>query len=355
MSLFSHGGDIYTNQNVIDFSANINPFGTPERVKEAAKRSIENINHYPDVRCGKLISALAEKEETLESNLICGNGAAELIFHLCFALKPQKALITAPAFSEYEQALRAVDCNIEYIYLKEENGFHLTEDCFHYINDDLDLFFLCNPNNPTGELIPKDLLLKILERCKKHQVLLIVDECFNDFLDFPEEATLKDSIEEYSNLFLLKAFTKIYAMAGLRLGYGITSNTDLLKRMREISQPWNISIPAQEAGVVALKEEDYVKESKELIKIQRTYLVKELTELNYKVYGSKANYIFFHSDRPIFDGLRERNILIRDCSNYRGLDCNHENYFYRIAVRTKKENRFLIDELRQITKIEREN
>ncbi len=342
MNQHIHGGDIYRNPNVLDFSANINPLGTPDSVIAAAAKSLEQIAHYPDVQRQELTRALADYEGVSQEAIICGNGAAELIFAAVWALKPGKALVTAPAFAEYEQALDSAGCQTEHYYLKASDGFAVTEDILDAITGDLDVFFLCNPNNPTGVTVDSGILDSIIKQCAQKQVFLILDECFVDFLDDPGAATKKDKLEAYPNLFLLKAFTKRYAMAGLRLGYGLCKNQMFLAKMRRMMQPWSVSTPAQAAGVAALLEEDYVERARVLIHREREVLKEAFGKLGLNVFDSSANYIFFRGRPGLRAELLEQGVMIRDCGNYPGLS---EGY-YRIAVRRPEENQKLLQALK---------
>ncbi|MBS6196245.1 MAG: threonine-phosphate decarboxylase [Clostridiales bacterium] len=344
MKKYVHGGDIYRYPGVLDFSANINPLGTPQSVIQAAADSMASISHYPDACQEKLKGALAEYEQVPEEWLICGNGAAELIFALVQAIRPKKALIPAPTFAEYEQALRGVECEIQYEMLKDEDGFRMGKGILEKISENLDMMFLCNPNNPTGILLDAELLENILRRCQEKQVWLVVDECFLDFVPKPECHTLKGRLAECDRVFLLKAFTKRYAMAGLRLGYGITANSWLLEAMENRLQPWNVSIPAQEAGVAALGEQRYVERARQIIETEKIFLKGELKKLGCQVYDSQANYIFFKGEPDLCQRLIKEQVMIRDCSNYPGLT---QGYF-RIAVRTHEENLKLLEALRKV-------
>lgn len=344
MKKYVHGGDVYRHPQALDFSANINPLGTPEAVIRAAQDSILQIAHYPDAHQEKLKKALSGYEQVPESWLICGNGAAELIFALAQTIKPKKALIPAPTFAEYEQALHGVGCEVLYEELKEEEDFKLGQSILEHLSKDLDILFLCNPNNPTGLLIDTKLLNQITEKCRDLDIWLVVDECFLDFIEDSEKLTQKRKLESERKLFILKAFTKIYAMAGLRLGYGICGHTDFLDQMEQHLQPWNVSIPAQEAGIAALKEVDYVEKTRNLIQKEREFLKLGLGEAGYYVYDSQANYIFFQAETGLHRKLMEQNVMIRDCSNYPGL----REGFYRIAVRTHEENEKLLDAIRKV-------
>lgn len=337
-----HGGDVYKHRDCIDFSANCNPLGTPEAVIRAGEKSLQRIFEYPEVGCLPLRQAIAEYEGTDTEKVICGNGAAELIFTLCQAIRPQKALIPAPTFAEYAQALESVGCEIQRYMLQEENGFHMTDSFIGKLTPDLDIVFLCNPNNPTGVLTPGEFLHRVLQKCQENRIFLVVDECFLDFVENPQSYTLKAELGNYENLFLLKAFTKRYAMAGIRLGYGMTGNRCLLDQMEKCVQPWNISTVAQHCGIAALKERTYVEKGRQLIFEEKKYLLHELRSLGMKLYDSEANYIFFRGTDDLYERCLRQKILVRDCGNYEGL----EKGFYRIAVKQHEENEKLIRALK---------
>lgn len=344
MERHRHGGDIYTTEYRLDFSANVNPLGMPERVKEAAFQGVRLSEHYPDVRLRSLRQALSQKEGVPQENLIFGNGAAELIFLLVQAQKPQKALLLSPGFAEYEQALHSCGCAVSWYGLKRERGFALGEDFTDCLTEDLDLLFLCNPNNPTGVQIPRALLEKTARVCEEKKIRMVLDVCFRDFLDEPGETDL--SAADFPHLFLLKAFTKTYAMAGLRLGYGICADQKLLADMEALRQPWSVSLPAQMAGEAALQEEDYVRRARALVKEERAWLTDRLRALGFEVCPPAANFIFFCGEKGLAERMRRQGILIRDCGNYRGLadedSCGHACGYYRVAVKTHEENEELI-------------
>ena len=189
---------------------------------------------------------------------------ARPIFSLVQAVRPGKALVQAPTFAEYAQALAAVGCSVAY-YDSSRQGFHIGRDYLDRLENSLDMAFLCNPNNPTGFLIEPGTLSQIVEICRDKGIMLVVDECFLDFVSDGEKYTLKSRLEECPHLFLLKAFTKRYAMAGLRLGYGLCADSTLLGKMSQVTQPWNVSVPAQAAGVAALAQSAYVREGRRVV------------------------------------------------------------------------------------------
>lgn len=343
-----HGGDIYSYEgkfdSIVDFSSNINPLGIPERVKDALHEAVDKSMCYPDPLCRKLKKDLSDYYNFPQNYFAVGNGAADIIFKIAQTIKPKKVLLLAPTFSEYEQSLKSVNSEITYYYLKENNGFKVDEDILNYLTNDLSAVYICNPNNPTGLTVENDLLFKILSKCKSNNIFLIMDECFNDFMENSTFYSLLPQIKNFDNLIILKAFTKMYAIPGVRLGYAISSNTDVISNIESCGQAWAVSVFAQEAGSAALKEDEFVSKTVKYIAENREYLKNGLKELGFTVYDSKANYIFFknNSNVDIEAKLKETGMLIRSCSNYHGLN----NNFFRIAVKSEEDNMLLINKLK---------
>ncbi|MBR2529007.1 MAG: aminotransferase class I/II-fold pyridoxal phosphate-dependent enzyme [Blautia sp.] len=339
-----HGGDIYRYDTCIDFSASCNPLGTPKGVKDAIIDSIPSVKNYPEVNCSRLRRDIARAEEVPDSWVICGNGAAELIFSLVLALKPKKALLTAPSFAEYGAALESVGCELAYYFLKEEKEFRLDEGFLERLEPKPDIVFLCNPNNPDGRLIEGGLLARIASICGEKGIFLAVDECFLDFVEDPASHTLKKLLADQKRLFLFKAFTKGYGMAGLRLGYGLSSDQELLAAMSRVTQPWNVSVIAQEAGRAALREREFLEKGRKLVFEEKPFLMEGLSRLGFVVYPTDANYILFKGPASLFQDMVQKGFLIRDCGNYEGLGSG----FFRIAVRTHEENSSLLKALDEV-------
>ncbi len=337
-----HGGDIYshivkTGVMPLDFSANINPFGMPQPVKNAIIRSVDMFEHYPDVECRELRQAVAKKEDIQEEFIIFGNGAADIIYKIAFRIKPKKALIFAPTFFEYEAALSLQNCAVNYYNLLPENDFEPKEDFLNKVKGH-DIVFICNPNNPTGNIVSRGFIGKVAQECKEQGAFLVIDECFIDFTKNENELTAKSYLLDFDNVIILKAFTKMYALAGLRLGYCMCKNIDLLRRINDAGQPWSVSVAAQVAGVAACGEVGFVKKTVDLIEKERKFLSEELAKCTDKVYTSYTNFLLFKADENLAHRLKIKNILIRKCGNYHGLN----NTFYRTAVRSHEENERLI-------------
>ena len=249
-----HGGDIYGGDIRWDFSANTNPLGTPPGVLQAVQGCLTQLHRYPDPYCRELVQAISQFESVPASWVLCGSGAAELIYSYCRCIQARKAVELAPTFSEYSLALEQSGCQVLRFRLDKESGVLPVDDFLAFLQrESPQVLFLCNPNNPTGRTLPPELMEKILAFCAEENIRLFVDECFADLSD--HQRTLKPALAAHPNVFLLKAFTKSYGMAGLRLGYCLCSDEALLAQMAKTVQPWNISTPAQAAGLAALKEE----------------------------------------------------------------------------------------------------
>lgn len=397
---YVHGGDVYRRAVDLDYSVNINPLGMPPRACAAAKHGVDQSTAYPDWKVEKLrdavVSFLNRKFAPVASEWITfGNGAADLIYRLMKVLRPQQVVVAAPAFAEYSVAAERVGAQVVPVYLPEADDFSFTSAVEAEFIRAIEAVpsgsavFLCNPNNPDGNVIHAEVLQRIAAVCEARNSWLIVDECFLPFLHSEINYSMVPSLRAFPHLVILRAFTKIYGMPGLRLGYMLTAAQALTDAVRATMTPWEINLPAQLAGVAALEESEFVEKTRALIQAERAFLVQTLPTLPYveKVYVpvSDANFILFRTawnGQPVEDVkedktahtqplknssgeserrqeaeqmaelhsvdlkelLLERGVLIRACGNYEGLD---ERY-YRICVRTHEENLELIQRWRTL-------
>ena len=346
-----HGGDWAGYQEQygklpLDFSANVSPLGLPRSAREAAVRALENTARYPDPECRLLRQTLSEHHGVPAEKIVCGNGVADLIHRICRVLRPGWALVPAPTFGEYEYALQSAGCATERFLLPEERDFALdTERFARAIRETTDLVFLCSPNNPTGRLCTREELLLILEACRAAGAVLVLDECFMDFTENPERYTMTGELAAWPELVILKAFTKTYAMAGLRLGYALCGDAVLAEKLLQEGQPWPVSQIAQEAGIGALQETDYVTELRAIITAERQRMERALCGLGLRVISGEANYLLFQSsDEALCEKLCDRGILLRGCGEMSGLG----EGWYRTAVRTEEENSVLLAALEEV-------
>ena len=338
-----HGGDIYFRDIVLDISSNINPAGMPENVKQAIRESADDCERYPDAYCRQLRKCISAAEGVPEDCIICGNGAAEMIYaYACSLGRERPALIVSPTFSDYQEALRAADVETKHYLLKETDGFRLTEDILENDLCSYSAVFICTPNNPTGIAVEPELLRQMAATGAR----LFIDMCFLDLTDHPDRYGIPQLLEQYPGVTVLRAFTKSYAMAGVRLGYAMSTDSEMLERMSSRTQCWNVSSIAQKAGIAALRCTNWLKESVRTISSERKRITESLKDLGVEVWPGEANYLLLRTDTELYDEMLKHRILIRDCSNYRGLGKG----YYRIAVRTEEENDLFLNALREVLK-----
>ncbi|MBR1444633.1 MAG: aminotransferase class I/II-fold pyridoxal phosphate-dependent enzyme [Firmicutes bacterium] len=344
-----HGGDIYSfekfsEKHIIDFSVNINPLGVSKNIKKAIEKSIYDTERYPDMYCRELRGKIAEKENVGRDNVICSNGAAELIYGVVSAVRAKRVLIAVPSFSEYENAARAFGAEVIYYEMREEDGFEIRDDIIGWLDNEVDIAFLCSPNNPDGKMIKKELLEKIIEKCDERGIIAVIDESFIEFVCGGEKLSAAGYCKERSSLFVIRSFTKIYAIPYIRLGYGICGNVDIIKKIYKVLPPWNVSGIAQAVGVAAISEKEYVKKTREYVKSEREFIENEFKKMGIKYFKSEADFILFKWEKEKADKLIDMGILIRKCGNYRGLD----EKFFRTAVRKHEDNVKLINCMKNI-------
>ena len=340
-----HGGCHDNCPDVLDFSANLNPAGMPDCVEKALSDSVRDCGYYPDPYCRELRKAISGYEGVPSDRILCGNGATELIYSYAFSLpKNRKALIVSPSFSEYETALNAAGIRVGHYVLSADNGFRLTED---FLKTDLTRYctvFLCTPNNPTGAAVDP----VVLERIARTGIKVFADMCFLDLTSDPGRYDIPDLVKKYPNVTVLRAFTKNFAMAGVRLGYVVSSDALLLEKMSSKAPCWNVSSIAQKAGIAATGCRQWLRKTVEQMSVERERVSKSLMDMGVRVFPSEANYLLLYLEQNsgcgLPDRLAEKGILVRDCSDYVGLG---KGYF-RIAIRTKTENDRLLSAVREV-------
>lgn len=350
-----HGGNItkYINKygfEPMDISANLNPYGTPASVKQALSDAIADAEPYPDPDSwelrGVIAASLPERQgrPVDKTELICGNGAADLLYRMVYAIRPKRALILAPGFSDYQDSLEQVDCDIDYYMLLEENGFVIGRDILDRIDESMDMVIFANPNNPTGVMCDDELLDDIADKCAKNDCVFVIDESFNQFVIDGEKHTYLSKLSD-PHVLVINSMTKFYAMAGVRLGYLTGTDAEFLQKLHEGGAPWNVSIFAQRAGVAAVKDTEYGIDTPERMREERQFLTEELEKMGFKVIPGEANFLLFKSDRADLDVAMEKGgIMIRNCNNYRGLS----DGWFRIAVRFRLENTYFINVLKEV-------
>ncbi len=359
-----HGGNIYKasrisgycQDKILDFSANINPLGLPFLAREAIITNLDGVVNYPEPGNPRLVSALAGYHGVRDERVITGNGATEIIYLTIRAVNPGRALVLAPSFSEYCRALNTVGCRVEFFQLKEEAGFALdVEGLINRLSDEFHMLLLCNPNNPTGTVVNSDDMKHIIEKAAELGIYVMVDEAFMDFVEDHDKYSMVKCLEDYTNLVIVRAFTKFFGFPGLRLGYGLIGSNRLKLIMENIKEPWSVNFLAEKAGIASLNDVEYIKKTREWLGSEKIYLFKALENMEgIKPYRSSANFILSRILRPgmgagkLQDLMLQRGILIRNAGNFQGLD----DSYVRLAVKSREANRCLVQVLEEILKSE---
>lgn len=352
-----HGGNIYAaskktgipENRILDFSASINFLGVPEQAALLMKRHIKDLPHYPEPFSEQLSMHIGKKFRVDEESIICGNGSTELIYLIPRALKPKKVLIPAPTFSEYEKSCSAGNASKIVRYeLQPDDNFRIDPDVFieamgggrnKRASQSCNMAFLCNPNNPTGQVLSKMDVMRIAAAANKMRCYLVVDEAFIDYC--PECSVMKE-VRDNPYLIVIRSMTKFYALSGLRIGYGVFPHS-IISTIRQYKEPWTVNTLAQKAGVAALNDKPYQKSSLKAMGREKLFVEKALVSAGIDFILSRANYYLLRikNARNVIAALERKGILVRDCSNFIGLD----DTYIRIAVRSRKENKILMKEL----------
>ena len=379
-----HGGNIYkvfrekNIKEILDYSSNINPYGIPESLKKRITENLEVLERYPDPDYVELRQKLANLNKVNLSDIILGNGATEIIFLFMKVINPKKILIVSPTFGEYERAVKATEISgdtvdlscsngdnknienkkieIEYFELKESDDFKLNiENLKNELENKYDLLIICNPNNPTGKFLKLAQTEEILKECNKYDTKLFIDEAFIEFLSDGMKESIINTEENKKNLFVTRAFTKFFAIPGLRLGYGMYFDKELEQKISEKKEPWSVNNIAEMAGLTVLDDTEYIGKTLKWITEEKIYMYEKLNEISgIKVYETEVNFITGKIDEKLFsEGLNvkvlrekmlEQGILIRDASNFKFLD----ERFFRLAIKDRASNDRVIEAMKEI-------
>ena len=379
-----HGGNIYkvfrekNIKEILDYSSNINPYGIPESLKKRITENLEVLERYPDPDYVELRQKLSNLNKVNLSDIILGNGATEIIFLFMKVINPKKILIVSPTFGEYERAVKATEISgdtvslsssngdnknienkkieIEYFELKESDDFKLNiGNLKNELENKYDLLIICNPNNPTGKFLKLAQTEEILKECNKYNTKLFIDEAFIEFLADRMKESIINTEENKKNLFVTRAFTKFFAIPGLRLGYGMYFDKELEKKISEKKEPWSVNNIAEMAGLTVLDDTEYIEKTLKWIAEEKKYMYEKLNEISgMKVYETEVNFITGKIDEKLFsegvnvkilrEKMLEQGILIRDASNFKFLD----ERFFRLAIKDRASNERVIEAMKEI-------
>ncbi|HLN89195.1 MAG TPA: threonine-phosphate decarboxylase CobD [Candidatus Binatia bacterium] len=339
-------------QDILDFSSSVNPLGPSKKALQAARGAFNQIAAYPDSNSNELRQIIASHFGIIKENVVVGNGSTELmyLFAEVFLKKGEKAIMPIPTFGEYESAVCKTGETPKFAKLGK--NFTINSTAFKRDMAGAKIVFLCNPNNPTSMLIPQETLTDIVETALDQNTLVFLDEDFLEFVENEKALTMIGKIKDYPNLFILRSFTKIFGLTGLRVGYGI-ANQEIIRVVACAKIPWNVNCLAQVAAVAALKDQEHLNVTRELIKNEKAWLQSELGKFgSFKFSTPDANFFFIDIRKSgltateLTDRLLKQGMLIRDCTSFRCLD----EFYVRIAVKTHLENERLIGALKRAVK-----
>ncbi|MDD3570243.1 MAG: histidinol-phosphate transaminase [Lachnospiraceae bacterium] len=355
-----HGGDLdaierkykIPKSQIIDFSGNINPLGFPQSVKNILAENLDIVSSYPDKNYTALRQSIARYTSAKAENIVVGNGSTELISTFIKSVNAKKSIILGPAYSEYEHELTVTGSDFKYFPLGEESNFVADIDkLLTVLTKDIDLFVVCNPNNPTGTAITTSQMDVILDHCKKNNTSVMVDETYIEFSDNLDEICSIPLTNKFDNLFVIRGVSKFFAAPGIRLGYGITSSSAFHTLLKKYQDPWSVNILASFAGEHLFSDKEFMETTQKLISNERKIALEEFkTWKNIKAYESSSNFILLKlltnkiTSAEIFEKLIVKKILIRDASSFAFLD----NTYLRFCILMPKQNAFIIQQLKKL-------
>ena len=334
-------------EEITSFSANVNPLGISPMLREQLADKIDAISSYPDREYTSLRKCIAEYCGTEYENIIVGNGSTELISLFIQVQHPKKTMIIGPTYSEYERSVSLEGGTCLYYPLKEEDDFTLnTEHFLQKLNETIDLLIICNPNNPTSSAIKRKDMRKILDACMEYGIFLMIDETYVEFANNYDEVNAVPLTSYYNNLIILRGTSKFFAAPGLRLGYAITGNKDLIDYINTHKNPWMINSLAVVAGEIMFKDQDYIQKTRHLISTERDRMFQKLAaHPDFKPYPASANFILVRllkdslTSEYLFDKAIRQKMKIRDCSTFPFLD----NSYIRFCIMSPEMNDKLLD------------
>lgn len=331
---------------VMDFSASCNPWGPPGSVQRCYQESFALLSHYPDPDSLLLKKEIARHFPLWPENIIAANGATELIHLIVQFMKPRKALLIEPAFSEYRRALNLAGAEVRALLLREKHDFQINIPELLNAAQGVDMVFLCNPNNPTGALLSREEVLAVIEALRRRGIFLVIDEAF---MDWTPEGSVAGALTDQSSFFILRSLTKFYSLPGIRIGYGLGARR-LIERLENAKLTWSVNQLAETLGIEALRDGEFQRMSRKFLSEEKDFLTQGLSAIeDLKIFPSSANFFLIKLKNGMRAGelaekLAAEKIMVRDAANFVGLD----NQFFRIAVGTRDENQRLLEALRRI-------
>jgi threonine-phosphate decarboxylase len=334
-------------EEITSFAANVNPIGISPKLRTTLAQHIDDITGYPEREYTSLRKCIASYVDTDFKNIIVGNGSTELISLFIQILKPHKALILGPTYSEYERDVTLAGGTSRYYRLDENSGFSIHVDSLEgQLKENVDLLIVCNPNNPTSTAISRSEMRRILDICKENGIYVLVDETYVEFAEDLTEITAIPLAQYYNNIIILRGISKFFAAPGLRLGYAICGNRDLLKEAVSRQDPWTINTLASIAGEIMFTDTEYIARTRQLISSEKARICQRLDSISgLTYYPPKANFILLKILRDdvtamdIFEAAIHKKLMIRDCSDFPFLN----DRYFRFCIMMPDKNDELLE------------
>ncbi|GBC63567.1 histidinol-phosphate aminotransferase [Desulfonema ishimotonii] len=352
-----HGGNIYklaqdlncAPSDIIDMSSNVNPLGPPPGLVTFLRENILLINALPEVDASSAISAFADRYDTDPQLVVPGNGTTQLIHTIPLALKSRRALILGPTYADYADACIMHGVHHEFFFADPRRAFAPDMAKLTEMAGNSDTVFICNPDNPTGHLIPRAELMALCRACP--ETFFVIDESYLPFVADDREYTMLRC--GLPNVMILNSMSKIFRVPGLRIGF-LVSSGPIVRKMNRYGLPWSLNSLAQAAVVYLMENREeigaFVRQTRTALSGERQYLAAALGSApGIRLFPSTTSFVLAelsgaHTAESVCAALAEERILIRNCANFQGLS----DRFIRISLKTPEINRLLAGKLSEI-------
>ena len=350
-----HGGQGWRIPNIEDYSHNLNPFGPPD-ISDYLKEATKEIGHYPDDDCRILKEVISKKFEIGTENIIIGSGSSDIIrmFPNTFMNPGDEAVISRPSFAEYSHQCEIVGAKVIYNELSESNDFRIDYDSLSdKITDKTKAVYICNPNNPTGRIEPRDKILNFVKQCEKRNVLVFLDETLLELVPDYDKTSCARCVNKHPNLLVAGSLTKSFAIPGIRIGFGFGSK-EIIDEMDKVRMTWNVGQVEQTVATHLIGERmDYVHDAAKIMHDEAGWMYGELKRIGFPVKSPTDSYFYFTSVSPLgisaqqfVKTMLDNGIMVRDCSSF-GPDFND---YLRFCVKDHERNVRFMDALERTLK-----
>lgn len=320
-----HGGQAWRTGGVEDYSHNLNPFGPPDCLPEIVSEALRDVGHYPDDSCSLLKDTISKAFNVDKESIIIGAGSSDIIRCVpnTFFEKGDRVVIPRPSFAEYAQQCRIVGVEVDPFDLRPEDDFRIDEDRLLSQAEGAKAVYICNPNNPTGRMEPKDKLLRIVRECESMGVLVFLDETLSELVPGFVDNTLSSSVSRFGNLIVASSLTKSYAIPGIRIGFGV-ADRDLIESMDKVRMTWNVGQIEQAVAVGLLTRcREHVDRAASVMAEESEAMNSALKEIGFPAGDVSDSFFYFNSLEPLgmtaaefASRMQSRGIAVRDCTSF---------------------------------------